>query len=58
MRLRCRLRPLFEGYLVNDQIAERDADVVFECRGGSAKAHKVILSIVCKFFADIFKDQV
>ncbi|CAG7728568.1 unnamed protein product [Allacma fusca] len=57
MRLRCRLRPLFEGYLMNDQISEKDCDVTFECQGGQARGHKIILSIVSKFFCQVFADQ-
>lgn len=61
MRLRCRSRPLplHATYFENNEIVDKDADVIFLCGdGGRVKAHRIILATQYKLLTTAFIDQV
>ncbi len=61
MRLRCRSRQLLfhSAFFDNNEILEKDADVLFMCGdGGCVRGHKLILAAQSTFFTDVLRDQV
>lgn len=59
MPLRSQQLPLHTMYFQNNEILDKDADVIFLCGdGGGVKAHRIILATQYKLLTTLFSDQV